>query len=110
MGQGPIPLLQPGAGKMEGLEQFQTWGARHHLGEHGPAEIGARLGQGLVWGQDGLGVVDIRPTTASVEQGLKFPTANEEPWDLHRMDSPRGQAGTSPRGTPQAWATLLKFP
>lgn len=42
-GQGSIPLLQPGAGKLEGLGQLQPQGTRHRLGGHGPAEAGTRL-------------------------------------------------------------------
>lgn len=54
-GQGSIPPLQPGAGKLAGLGQLQRWGTRHCLGGHGPAEAGARLGHSLMCGQDGHG-------------------------------------------------------
>lgn len=54
---------------------------------------------------------DIRPTVASVEQGLRFPRADMGPWNLHGMGSYRGQAGTtSPRGSLRAWTALLKDP
>lgn len=115
LGQGSIPLLQPGARKLEGLGQLQPQGTRHCFGGHRPSEAGARLGHSPECGQDvhgpwqgqaGLWVLGIGPAVASVEHGLNVPAADMGSWALDGM----GQAGTtSPRDALRAWATLLKF-
>lgn len=113
-GQGSIPLFQPAAGKLEGL---QSWGIGHRLGGYGPAEAEARLGHSLVCGQDGHGlwqgqaglwVLDTEPSVTSVELGLRFPKADMGPWDLHGMGSPRGQAES--QGCPQGLGNSAKVP
>lgn len=115
LGQGSIPLLQPGARKLEGLGQLQSQGTRHCFGGHRPSEAGARLGHSPECGQDvhgpwqgqaGLWVLGIGPAVASVEHGLNVPAADMGPgWNGPGRDKSQG----CPQGLGNSAKVFLKF-